>query len=410
MNKTPLQYAIDDLGIQEQPKNSNNVKFNTWFYGKAVSGSQYSWCMSGVQYWYNEAGCTLPYKTASCSALLNWYKKNKPQCIVKSPQPNDIIIYSFGHTGIFEKWYNNSNFYAIEGNTGVGNDSNGGEVMRRLRDISLVTAFIRPEELKKIQQEKEGKTMDIVKGVTINEKRLVENIQISVNANPDNEIGTQTISDIACKLNSKGFPYTLKIYDAPVIIAEDIVPFAGNGSCLADWGNCINGSFYANGKPCSILVQDGIVKQKYACHANYGKTESVLYKTKKGEVYITGVTSADYLPSDTIWAVGGMGLLDRYNPVLEGFCKLTANGKTEDFSDVLRKTNHTMLGYKNKHLYLVYCQNMDSIGVNKLAQKLGLEKAIMLDGGHIAGIMGTEDFAKINTKTNQYYIIQAKGR
>ena len=120
------------------------------------------------------------------------------------------------------------------------------------------------------------------------------------------------------------------------------------------------------------------------------------------------VLSTDELPSGIIWAVGGVGLLSNYNPTAEGFCKCTANGKTEDFSDVIKTNNHSMLGYKQGYMYLVYCSNMSGAQVNDLAKKLGFEKAIMLDGGHVAGINGTEDFAKINTKsTPQYYIIQA---
>ena len=34
---------------------------------------------------------------------------------------------------------------AIEGNTRVGNDSNGGEVMRRTRKKSSVICFVRPD-------------------------------------------------------------------------------------------------------------------------------------------------------------------------------------------------------------------------------------------------------------------------
>ena len=49
-----------------------------------------------------------------------------------------------------------------------------------------------------------------------------------------------------------------------------------------------------------------------------------------------------------------------------------------------------------------------SASINNLAKKFGFNLALMLDGGHVAGINGTEDFAKINTKsTQQYYIIQA---
>ena len=401
MSKTPLQLAIADLGLQENPKNSNKVKYNNWFYEKVVSGSDYPWCMTAVQYWYYFADRPLPYKTPSCSALLNWYKANQPECIVKIPQANDIIIFAFGHTGIYEKKYDNTRFYAIEGNTGIGNDSNGGEVMRRLRTLAQVTAFIRPKE------SKGDVDMDVITGSNNNEIKMIKGVQAAVNAVVDGEIGTQTMSDIACVLNANCFPLTLKIYNAPTIIARDIVPFAGDGTTLGDWTNCINGSFYAGGKPCSILIQDGIVKQKYACHASYGKPESVIYKLKDGTVGMARVKSTDELPKNIQWAIGGMGLLDNYNSTAEGFCKCTLNGKTEDFSDVLRSTNHSMLGYKNHYMYLVYCPTMTGASVNNLAKKFGFDLALMLDGGHVAGINGTEDFAKINLTTKEYYIIQA---
>ena len=50
-----------------------------------------------------QAGTPLPHKTGSCSALLNWYQKNRPDCVMKDPQPGDIAIFTFGHTGIVER-------------------------------------------------------------------------------------------------------------------------------------------------------------------------------------------------------------------------------------------------------------------------------------------------------------------
>lgn len=254
--------------------------------------------------------------------------------------------------------------------------------------------------------------MDIVSGSSASEKKMIKAIQTAVGAIADGEIGTQTMSDIACKLGVNCFPLTLEIYDMPVIIARNIVPFVGNGVSLSGYSNVINGSFYANRKPCSILVQDGIVKQKYACHITHGRPESVLYRLKNGTVGIARVKSVDELPEsirvNLRWAVGGMGLLGSYDPNAEGFCKLTTNGKTEDFSDVLRNTNHSMLGYKGGYFYLVYCKSMTGAGVNTFAKKLGLTYAIMLDGGHVAGINGSESFAKINTSQPQYYMVQGE--
>lgn len=143
MTPKVIEIASSEIGVKESPPNSNNVKYNTWYYGREVSGGAYPWCMAFVQWCYDKAGYTLPYKTASCSSLLNWYKNNKPDCVVKAPRPGDVIIYNFGHTGIVES-VSADTITAIEGNTAVGNDSNGGEVMRRTRSKALVTAYIRP--------------------------------------------------------------------------------------------------------------------------------------------------------------------------------------------------------------------------------------------------------------------------
>lgn len=142
-----LSLATAEIGTVESPANSNNVKYNTWYYGRPVSGSAYPWCMAYVQYIYDKAGCRLPYITASCSALLNWYKQNRPECVVKDPVPGTIVIYNFGHTGIFKNDNGNSTITAIEGNTSstdAGSQSNGGGVFQRVRSKSLVSGYITP--------------------------------------------------------------------------------------------------------------------------------------------------------------------------------------------------------------------------------------------------------------------------
>lgn len=412
---TALDYAIADIGVTEYPPNSNKVKYNTWYYGQVVSGVDYPWCMTGVQYWHNEAGTPLPYKTASCTALLNWYRVNDPGCIVKTPQPNDIGIMCFGqgryHVGIIEQ-VGTTSLITIEGNTSDGgSQDNGGAVLRKGRPMSLFVAYIRPRVAAGVKTG--GDKMDVVKGSTDSEKAMIKAIQTAAGATADGEIGAQTMSDIACMLNADCFPLTLKIYGAPVIIAKNIVPFSAGGAKLSDYRNTINGSFYGTDKktgisrPCSILVQDGIVVQADACHAAYDKPESVIYRTWNGETGICRATHASQLPKGLEWAVGGVGLLNNYNPGYEGFGICVKDGKTENFSDVIKRNNHSMLGIKNGYCYLVYCANMTGEEVNAFAKKLGFYIAIMMDGGHVAGINGDEDFAKINHKTTkQYYMIQ----
>ena len=45
-----LKTALAEVGVTEYPPNSNNVKYNTAYYGHEVSGSAYPWwCMSFFQ-------------------------------------------------------------------------------------------------------------------------------------------------------------------------------------------------------------------------------------------------------------------------------------------------------------------------------------------------------------------------
>lgn len=150
-----LSIARKQVGVRENPARSNNVKYNTWYYGRTVYGEDYPWCMAFVQWCYNEALLKLPFLTASCTALYDWYAQNHPECIVKKPTPGCIILYHwpnskrrFNHTGIFER-FDGKNLVAIEGNTGIGgsNETNGGQVMRRVRDPKYAKAFIKPLEL-----------------------------------------------------------------------------------------------------------------------------------------------------------------------------------------------------------------------------------------------------------------------
>ena len=204
-------------------------------------------------------------------------------------------------------------------------------------------------------------------------------------------IGNQTLSDIAAKLGADCFPLNVELYGQPTLIARDIDPVNMSGPLPKD---AISGSFSWQGQPCSILVRNGKVVRGMSCH--YPRPESVLYKTTDGAVRIARVFSAAAL-GGVVWAVGGLGLLDRYDPAAEGF--------TGAYSDVLRKTNHTVLGYKGGMLYGVYCRSMTAQQVNAFCRdKLKLEYAVMLDGGHVAAIHGACN--KINTQTRQFYAVR----
>ena len=233
--------------------------------------------------------------------------------------------------------------------------------------------------------------MKDVVGSTLEEVRMIKAIQRSVGALENGWIGNQTLSDIAARLGANCFPLNVELYGQPAILARDIDPLNLSGPLPR---NAISGSFSWQGQPCSILVRGGRTVRSMSCHCP--TPESVLYKTRDGAVRMARVSSAAAL-GGVVWAVGGMGLLGNYNPAAEGF--------TGAYSDVLRKTNHTVLGYKGGLLYGVYCKAMTAQQVNAFVRgKLKLEYAVMLDGGHVAAIHAA--CSKINTNQRQYYAVR----
>lgn len=142
-----LKIARKEVGTTEKP--TNKVKYNTWYYGKEVSGSAYPWCMAFVMWVFNQAGIDLGLKTASCTALEDYARKKG--CLVKKNfRAGDIVFYQFDkdaaadHTGIVES-VTATTITCIEGNTSEsGSQSNGGQVCRKTRKLSLVRSAYRP--------------------------------------------------------------------------------------------------------------------------------------------------------------------------------------------------------------------------------------------------------------------------
>ena len=143
-----LAAAQKEVGNKEYPAGSNNVKYNTWFYGKEVSGAAYPWCCAFISWLFR--GTNLVKKTASCEDMYKWFKTRNQ--IVEKPQKGDLVFYKYGtskkitdHIGIIKnstQWP--SNLITIEGNTSVTSNDNGGSVMERTRSKSKIVAFARP--------------------------------------------------------------------------------------------------------------------------------------------------------------------------------------------------------------------------------------------------------------------------
>lgn len=154
-----IEIARTQVGVSESPPDSNCVKYNDWFYGKPTMGRSYPWCATFVSWVYNEAGYPLPnmgYRKgyAGCDTAYNYFKANNEIVDNVVAQPGDIVIFDWNgdghcdHTGIFLRDLGKGQFEAIEGNTSVGNDSNGGSVMVRVRNYGVVKCIARPTVIK----------------------------------------------------------------------------------------------------------------------------------------------------------------------------------------------------------------------------------------------------------------------
>lgn len=149
-----LKIAVKEIGTKESPANSNNVKYNTWYYGKSVNGSAYPWCAAFICWLFNEIGASKLFcggkKSAYCPTIENYYKSIGRYYSKTNGKAGDLCIMDFGkgrasHIGIVEKKNTDGSYSVIEGNTSVSSNDNGGCVMRRTRKTNVIRGFCRPK-------------------------------------------------------------------------------------------------------------------------------------------------------------------------------------------------------------------------------------------------------------------------
>lgn len=142
-----LREAAKQIGKKESPPGSNKVLFSTWY---GVTGP---WCAMFVTHCYVKVGSRtfirgsryayVPYIVADAR------RGGRGLAITRDPQPGDLCCFDwdrngvFDHVGLYEKKLPGARFQTVEGNTAVGNDSNGGQVMRRQRHRDGTVVFVR---------------------------------------------------------------------------------------------------------------------------------------------------------------------------------------------------------------------------------------------------------------------------
>jgi hypothetical protein len=144
-----LSWLSQHIGDKERPANSNRVSWASEWYG--IIGP---WCAMAVTRAYVEAG-SKAFQKGRRYAYVPYIVNDAHHganglALTKNPQPGDLVCFDWehnsvaDHVGLFTRWVDSgrTQFESVEGNTAVGNDSNGGEVMRRNRSRSLVQAFV----------------------------------------------------------------------------------------------------------------------------------------------------------------------------------------------------------------------------------------------------------------------------
>lgn len=150
-----LRTAETQIGVKESPANSNSGPKVREYQNSTNPGTTgFPWCASFVTWCLRKNGWKV--KFSNMGYVPSWIAeahagRNGLQVIpAKEAKAGDIATYDWEHDSIgdhigFVKTPVDAsgNFYAVEGNTSAGNNSNGGEVQERQRNVHDVAAFIR---------------------------------------------------------------------------------------------------------------------------------------------------------------------------------------------------------------------------------------------------------------------------
>lgn len=151
-----LAWMAGRIGMTEHPANTNRCDVTKEF--RLVG----PWCMMTVSLAFKHgAGVVLGEETrhpagfwtdrgfAYVPSFEAWaHARGYYRGQHAAPAPGDVVCYAFGHplavhVGICERYVGGGQFNALEGNTALGNDSNGGELMRRRRYVSQLHGVYR---------------------------------------------------------------------------------------------------------------------------------------------------------------------------------------------------------------------------------------------------------------------------
>jgi len=138
--RSVLEIAMEEVGTKENPAGSNVVKYSTWY--KMIG----PWCAMYVSWCYVKSRRKFRY--AYVPYIVHDARRHTGGLrTTNNPSPGDVVCYQFGsepdHVGIFIKWIDSNRFHAVEGNTSLTSDDDGGAVMVRERSRGQVCEFVK---------------------------------------------------------------------------------------------------------------------------------------------------------------------------------------------------------------------------------------------------------------------------
>ena len=238
--KQIIDKAESFIGTKESPAYSNNVIFNTDYYGHPVNGSDYPWCCTFVWDIFRMCDASELFydgrKTAYCPAVLSWGRENG--LIVTDGREGDLILFDWDntnpndadHIGFIKAKSADGYYITIEGNTAIGNDSNGGEVMERRRS-SCIRAIIRPKYDEEPNKPIEEVAREVIAGKWGNDPERTKRLTA---AGYDAE---EVQNEVNWILENEPKYYTVKSGDTLSEIAEDFGTTVGQ---LVSWNGLYN--------------------------------------------------------------------------------------------------------------------------------------------------------------------------
>lgn len=207
--------AKAEVGVSENPANSNLVKYNDWYYGK--SGIGQPWCCAFIAWIFKNT--KLVMKTASCQEMLAYFERNGQT--VTTPKKGDIAFFKYStnnrrtnHIGIVTD-VNGKQIRTIEGNTSSsikGSQDNGGIVCERVRSSNIV-AYARPNYDDAWKLVKRGD-----KGVFVKKLQHLLNVQYGQRLAEDGDFGLNTYNAL---ISAQGMMGTVEINGKRVNVIKD---------------------------------------------------------------------------------------------------------------------------------------------------------------------------------------------